>query len=106
MTKYLITLLNEPNQRFSANLTDDNGNANAVDFALRTLPDGNVLMNISVNNKLQRDGVICCNKMPLVPTNVLNGNIYFEDLYGNENPNYQDFNKRFQLIYDTEFYFG
>lgn len=106
MTKYVINLLNEPNQRFSANLTDDNDIVNAVDFALRTLPDGNLLMNISVNNKLQRDGVICCNLMPLVPTNILNGNIYFEDLYGNENPKYEDFNTRFRLIYDTEFYFG
>lgn len=104
--KYQITLVNVPNQSGSCNLTDDNGDMYGIDYNIRTLPDGNVLMDITVNDEVQRQGVICTNLMPLVPTNILNGNLYFQDIYGNNNPNYQDFNTRFQLIYDTEFRLG
>lgn len=104
--KYIITLVNIPNQSTSCNLTDDEGNVYGVDLNLRTLPDGNVLMDVTVNNEVQRQGVICANMMPLVPTNILNGNLYFRDIYGNENPNYNEYNTRFQLIYDTEFRLG
>lgn len=104
--KYIINLINIPNQSGSCNLTDDNGLVYAVDYSIRTLPDGNILMDISVNDEVQRQGVICANMMPLVPTNILNGNLYFRDIYGNENPNYNEYNTRFQLIYDTEFRLG
>ena len=104
--KYVITLVNIPNQSGSCNLTDDNGDMYGVDYKLRTLPDGNLLIDIIVNDVVQRQGVICANMMPLVPTNILNGNLYFQDIYGDESPKYTDFNTRFQLIYDTEFRLG
>ena len=104
--KYLINLVNIPNQSASCTLTDDEQNVYGLDFNLRTLPDGNILIDITVDGEVQRQGVICTNLMPLVPTNILNGNIYFQDLYGNDNPNYAEFNTRFQLIYDTEFRLG
>lgn len=34
---------------------------------------------------------------------VISGNFYFYDLYGNSDPQYQEFNSRYRLIYDTDF---
>lgn len=104
--KYIVTLVDAPNQSGSCNVTDDNGNVYGIDYNIRTLPDNNIIMDITVNDIVQRKGVICTNKMPLVPTNILNGNLYFQDIYGDENPVYTEFNTRFQLIYDTEFRLG
>ena len=104
--KYNINLLQVPNQSLSCNLTDGSGRYYAVDITLRTLQDGNLIANISIDGKAVISSVMCCNKMPLIPTNELNGNIYFEDNHGNSDPVYSGFNERFALIYDTEFYLG
>lgn len=104
--KYEINILNVPNQENSCNLEDENGNLFAVDFKLRTLMDGNLIIDIYVNDEVQVLSAICCNKMPLVPTNILNGNIYFQDFFGDSDPSYEEFNDRFKLIYDTEFRLG
>lgn len=106
MTKYSINLLKEPNQSLSCNLTDDKGNFYAVDIKLRTLMDGNLIADISVDGQLIISSVMCCNKMPLIPNNELNGNIYFEDEFGDTDPVYSGFGEQYKLIYDTEFYFG
>ena len=45
--KYEINLLNVPNQSTSCNLVDDNSNFFAVDINLRTLMDGNLIIDIS-----------------------------------------------------------
>lgn len=99
-------MLNEPNQSLSCNLTDDSGTVFAVDINLRTLSDGNLIADVIVDNIPQRYGVMCNNNMPLVPNNMLGGNIYFQDQYGNDNPQYKDFNDRYLLIYDSEFRIG
>lgn len=104
--KYQITLLNEPNQRIDCNLTDDYDNMYQLELSLRTLPDGQLLADLSIDSEGQRFGVICHDRMPLIPNNVLNGNIYFEDLYGKDDPVYNEFNDRFVLVYDTEFVIG
>lgn len=104
--KYEINLLNVPNQSTSCNLVDDNSNFFAVDFNLRTLMDGNLIIDITVNDEIQVLSSICCNKMPLMPTNLLNGNLYFEDVFGDSDPSYEGFNERYKLIYDTEFRLG
>lgn len=106
MTKYMINLLQEPNQELTCNCQDDLGNNFALDLKLRTLPDDNLCIDISVDGEIQRLSAICTNDMPLLPNNILNGNIYFDDLYGTSDPYYTEFNDRFRLIYDTEFRLG
>lgn len=106
MTKYMINLLQEPNQELTCNCVDDNGTTFAVDLKLRTLVDGNLCIDIVVDGETQRLSAICTNDMPLLPTNILGGNLYFDDIYGKDDPNYTEFNDRFRLIYDTEFRFG
>ena len=104
--KYEINLLKVANQSNSCNLVDEKGNLFAVDFNLRTLMDGCLIIDITVDDEVQVLSSICCNKMPLMPTNILNGNLYFEDVFGDEDPYFEGFNDRFKLIYDTEFRLG
>lgn len=104
--KTQINILQVPNQSLSCNLSDNNGNFYAVDITLRTLPDGNLIATIKVNDETVISSVMCCNKMPLIPTNILNGNIYFEDTYFDTDPVYTGFNEQYLLIYDTEFKLG
>lgn len=104
--RYAINLLNEPNQKVSANLQDNNGNYYAVDLSFRTYANGSMSADIIIDDQPARYGVLVNDRMPLVPNHSLNGNIYFEDQYGNENPSYEQFNERFLLIYDTECYVG
>lgn len=106
MTKYMINLLQEPNQELTCNCKDDEGISYAVDLKLRTLPDNNLCIDITVDGELQRLSAICTNDMPLLATDILKGNLYFDDIYGTDEPNYQGFNERFRLIYDTEFRLG
>lgn len=103
---YYINLLQEPNQKLSCNLNDDEGNYYAVDISLRTLDDGNLIADITIDGNLIIPSVMCCNKMPLIPNNTLNGNIYFKDLYENTDPVYTGFNEKYVLVYDSEFRLG
>ena len=96
MSQIKINLLQIPNQSLSCNLTDGKGNYFAVDITLRTLPDGRLCAKIAIND----------NVMPLIPTNILNGNIYFKDTYFDTDPKYIGFNEQYLLIYDTEFKLG
>lgn len=104
--KYQINLLQMPNQTLSCNLSDEKGNFFAVDITLRTLPDGNLIASIKVDGETVISSVMCCNNMPLIPTNILNGNIYFTDVYFDTDPVYTGFNEQYLLIYDTEFRLG
>ncbi|MCH5202387.1 MAG: hypothetical protein J1F17_04185 [Oscillospiraceae bacterium] len=104
--RYSINLLNEPNQSLNCNLTDDAGNIFAVDINLRTLSDGGLIADIIVDGTPQRYGVMCNNNMPLLSSNILGGNLYFQDQCGNEDPYYEDFNDKFLLIYDSEYRLG
>lgn len=104
--KYEINVLNVPNQSFSYNLADDNGNLYAIDMKLRTLPDGNMITDIYLDGELVIASAMCCDRMPLMPTNVLNGNIYFEDVFGESDPVYVGLGEQYKLIYDTEFRLG
>lgn len=101
-----INLLIQPNQKLSCNLVDDIGNLYAVDINLRTLPDGHLIADIYIDNETSVLSTICCNKMPLVPTNTLNGNIYFIDMDGDSDPVYTGFENKYYLVYDTEFRLG
>lgn len=106
MARYSINLVKEPNIELFCNLTDDKGTVFAVDIALRHLQDGSLCANIDVNGDPQHYGVLVHNKMPLLPSDILGGNIYFEDQYGNDDPVYTEYGDRFLLIYDTEFKLG
>ena len=106
MSQIKINLLQSPNQSLSCNLTDGKGNYFAVDITLRTLPDGRLCAKIAINDNVIVSSVVCCNNMPLIPTNILNGNIYFKDTYFDTDPKYIGFNEQYLLIYDTEFKLG
>lgn len=106
MTQYVISLTNEPNQKLSCNLQNADGDWLNTTVKLRTLPDGHLIADITVNDEVVCLSKICNNLMPLLPNNTLGGNIYFEDIYGNDNPEYAEFNTRYRLIYDTEYFLG
>ncbi len=95
MTKYAIELNQTPNQSFSF----DAGN-NVIDMHLRTTTEGVLYADVSVDGVPVFFGRTCCHKMPLFLTQRIRGNLYFEDRYGNDDPDYRDFNDRFMLIYD------
>lgn len=101
-----INLLQQPNQKITCNLEDDNGTIYAVDINLRTTMSGDLICDIYINNEVQVLSETCCNKMPLIPSNKINGNIYFMDMDGNTDPVYTGFNDKYCLIYDTEFELG
>lgn len=100
--KYEINLVKSANQEFSCNLK--NGNKTySVDIRLRTMPSGFLLADVVVDNELQRLSVICHNKMPLLANDVLGGNLYFNDIYGDTDPVFDELGDRYKLIYDTEY---
>lgn len=101
--KYKINLLKVPNQKLSCNLANNNGDYITLDISLRTLPDGLLIADLTVNNEIQRLSAIVHNNMPLLPTNTVGGNVYFNDIYGDNDPIYTDFNDRYQLIYDSNY---
>ncbi len=103
MTQYVINLLNEPNQKLSFDLEADDGTAFNIDMALRTTPNNLTVANIDINGQAVRQGVVCCNNMPLIAGNELKGNLLFVDQFGDEDPLFDQFNERFLLIYDTEY---
>ena len=103
MSKYAISLLQVPNQKISVNLQNAEGKYISVDIGLRSLYDGSLVADITVNGKIQRLCGMCTNLMPLIPTNTVGGNLYFQDIYGNNDPQFSEFNDRYQLIYDSEY---
>lgn len=98
MAQYLVNLNNEPNQSFSFDAGEQ-----VVDMSLRTTTEGFLYCDIAVDGVGLFAGRTCCNQMPLLLNDILVGNLYFEDLYGNEDPRYEEFNSRFVLVYDTEY---
>jgi hypothetical protein len=103
MTQVSINIIQEPNQSLSANLTDDAGNIHIADISLRTMEDGSLIMDLTIDDEPQFYGRRCINRMPLILNQVIPGNLYFYDLFGNSNPNYNEFNDRYLLVYDTEY---
>lgn len=95
MTQYQIDLLQEPNQNIIVDIDDD-----SFDLSFRTIK-GDLYISVIKNDKPMFYSKRCCNKMPLL--NQRQGNMYFFDNSGNENPNWQEFNDRFLLIYDDEY---
>lgn len=98
--KYEIGLVQVANQSLTCTLSDGVDNF-IVDIRLRTLYSGALCADIAVNGVVERLSVLCHNLNPLLATNVLGGNLYFEDAFGNDDPSYTQFNDRFKLIYDT-----
>lgn len=100
--KISVRLNNIPNQEGSFNITIGN-TVLACNFKLRTLTDNSLIMDLIINGKVMFYGKKCITNMPLIYNNALGGNFYWFDKYGNENPNYVNFNDRFLLIFDTEY---
>lgn len=95
MTQYQIDLLQEPNQEISVEIGDY-----SYDIAIRTIKN-ETYITITRDNEVLFYSKRCCNKMPLL--NQRQGNMYFYDNSGNDDPNWQEFNDRFILVYDDEY---
>lgn len=95
---YSIPLTINPNQTLNTQI-----GTNYLTINLRTTKQG-LFMDLYLNDKLLFAGRRCCNLMPLIyQKGLIAGNLYFKDLYGNSNPNYEEFNERFILIYDPNY---
>lgn len=98
MSKQIINLNQIANQSLSFDIGDY-----SFDMNLRTTDVG-LFCDLSINDDDIFKGKRCVNLMPLILSKtLLTGNLYFEDRYGNDNPEYNEFNTRFQLIYDDEY---
>lgn len=101
--KTSINLIQAPNQTLSANITDINGEIHIVDINLRTLYDGQMIADISIDGTAVFYGRRCIDRMPLMLGGAIPGNFYFVDLFGNSNPVYTDLGNEYLLIYDDEY---
>lgn len=97
MAKYQLTLTQTPNQTFSFDAGQD-----SVEITFRTTSFG-LFADLSLNGTKVFSGRRCVNKMPFLLNNLITGNIYFNDLYGNDDPTYDKFNSRFVLVYDEDY---
>lgn len=101
--KYQINLPKTPNGAGSFDLDDV-----SFDLNWRTLRNGNLVVDISIDGEQIEGGRACVNRSPLLlvsPFPSGKGNLYFYDKFGNEDPVYTGFNDRFALIYDDEYKF-
>lgn len=104
--KYQINLPQSPNVSVSFDL-----DGIAFDFKFRTLRNGLMCCDITTNdgtNETVVAGRICVNQSSLLlecPWDRGTGNLYFYDKYGDENPNYEELNDRFALVYDDSYDF-
>lgn len=101
--KTIINLSPTPNQTVSANISDVNGDMHILDLRLRTLPDGSLISDISIDNEWLAYGVRCLNNMPLLLGTQHIGNLYFTDQYSDTDPTYSGLGDQYQLIYDNEY---
>ena len=101
--KTSINLLTTPNQSLSANITDNAGDTHIVDFNLRTLQDGTLIADLTIDAVVNFQGRRCVNKMPLMLNGFITGNFYFDDQYDNTDPVYTGFGTQYLLIYDSDY---
>ena len=104
--QYTIQLNKSPNQEGTFNLVNDNGDIFSIDYGIRLLTTGDLAITLSVDGVVYAQSKIIKDRMPLLLNNVLGGNLYFEDLYGTEDPDYNQFNDRFLFTFNTEFSLG
>lgn len=103
MAQFQINLASVPNGSGSFDI-----DGVAFDFTWRTLRDGSLVCDISINGEVVQGGRACVDRSPLLlicPFQSGVGNLYFADKYGNDDPTYTDFNDRFALIYDDQYNF-
>lgn len=93
MKIHTIPILNEPSQTLTVRL----GNQ-TVDIAL-TMRLGNLYADVRANGKDVVNGRVCLNQEPIIKESFrpFVGELYFEDLQGNENPVYGGLGRRFVL---------
>ena len=101
--KTIINLTPTPNQTVSANISDASDEMHVLELRLRTLPDGSLITDISIDDEWLAYGVRCLNNIPLLLGTQDIGNLYFTDQYGDTAPTYSELGDRYQLIYDNEY---
>ena len=106
MSVYRIQLNKIPNQAGSFNITDKNNKTYSIDYSIRLLTNYDLSITISINGVVYSQSKIIRDRMPLLLNNILGGNLYFKDLYGNKDPEYNQFNERYVFCFDTEYELG
>lgn len=93
MKIYTIPIIDEPSQKLTLRLGDQ-----AVDIAL-TMRLGNLYADVRTNGKDVINNRICLNRTPIIKEvfRPFVGELYFEDLQGDENPVYGGLGSRFLL---------
>lgn len=91
----VVPLNSLPNQQLTVGL--DNQSCQIQVFQT----DGGLFMNLSVNNAEVVSGVLCQNRNRIVREKYrgFNGDFYFDDLQGDEDPSYAGLGARFVLVY-------
>jgi hypothetical protein len=102
----IIQLNRVPNQEGSFNITNEAGKIFSINYSIRLLTTGSLCITLAVDDVVYTQSKIIKDRMPLLLNNIIGGNLYFMDEYGQEDPDYNEFNERFQFIYDTEFKLG
>ena len=95
-----------PNQEGSFNITNEAGDTFSVNYSIRLLTTGSLCITLSIDDVVYAQSKIIRDRMPLLLNNSIGGNLYFMDIYGTEDPDYTQFNDRFQFIYDTNYSLG
>lgn len=93
MTIYTIPLSDTPSQKLTVNL-----GGQTVDIAL-TMRLGNIYADVRANGVDVVNSRICLNQEPIIKEafRPFIGELYFEDLQGNDNPIYGGLGRRFIL---------
>ena len=92
---YTVTLDKIPNQAIKIELDGKDCNLTFV-----TRGDKLYLDTFSVNGVNIINGIVCLNGNNLLSLSKFKGKLYFNDMQGNENPNFSGLNDRWLLFYE------
>lgn len=95
---FLLQLQQIPSQEFNVVLENQNC------FIKIYQKDNKTFSSLSIDNKIIWQGILCHSFINLKPFNYLDfkGVLVFVDLFGKEDPDYTQYNTRFQLLYMSE----
>jgi len=95
---FFLPVKNEPNQRFSVVLDDQNC---TIELFQRY---DHLYLNLFVDDTAVVSGVVCHDRLDLVAVDTLafRGMLYFADVQGNSDPQYEGLGTRYCLVFVPE----
>ena len=93
----VISLSAVPSQKLQIVLEDQD-----VELAILQRSD-HVYADVTVNGVVLRQGALCIDRVPILQpgTTDFSGNLVFVDLWGTSDPQWQEYGRRFVLLYYT-----